>query len=290
MSTPVASHLGGAYRATPAPTTAPVNAPNIRGPLSRAKIITAAVEVIDAGGVDGLTMRSVSGRLGVEAMALYRYVQSRDDLLDGVADHLIDDLDDDPDLKTAAPTWQAYLVRLAHAVRRTVLAHPRVFPLIATRPTAAPWIRPPLRTLRWVDAFIRTLLRHQFSDAAAVTAYRAFNSFLLGELLPEIPYRTQTIPIIRNATDPTSQISPDNPSSSGCYPSYNRTTPRKSSTPPSQHSSTDSTAAPETHPDRRNEVQTRPDQTRIEVRTRNVTPVRNRSAEPLRSRGSHSNP
>jgi AcrR family transcriptional regulator len=194
MSTPFTSTLGGAYRTAPALITAPVDHPRIRVSLTRAKIIVAAVEVIDADGVDGLTMRSVSGRLGVEAMALYRYVQSRDDLLDGVADHLMNNLDDDPDLKTPAPTWQAYLVRLAHAVRRTVLAHPRVFPLIATRPTAAPWIRPPLRTLRWVDAFIRTLLRHHFSDAAAAAAYRAFNSFLLGELLPEIPYRTQTHP------------------------------------------------------------------------------------------------
>jgi AcrR family transcriptional regulator len=192
MSTPLASRPGGAYRATPSANTVPVDSPRTRGPLSRAKIVAAAVEVIDTGGVNALTMRSVSSRLGVEAMALYRYVQSRDDLLDAVADHLIDHLDDDPDLAAAAPTWQVYLVRLAHAVRRTVRAHPRIFPLIATRPTAAPWIRPPLRTLRWVDSFLKTLLRHHFSEAAAVSAYRSFCSFLLGELLTAI--RAQTGP------------------------------------------------------------------------------------------------
>ena len=192
MSSPLP--LGNANRVNPSAITAPVGPPRIRGPLSRAKVIAAAVEVIDTGGVNALTMRSLSNRLGVEAMALYRYVRSRDDLLDAVANHLIDDLGDDPDFGVAAPTWQVYLIRLAHAVRRTVLGHPRVFPLIATRPTAAPWIRPPLRTLRSVESFLRTLLHHHFSDTAAVATYRSFNSFLLGELLLEVPYRAENGP------------------------------------------------------------------------------------------------
>jgi TetR/AcrR family tetracycline transcriptional repressor len=62
---------------------------------------------------------------------------------------------------------------------------PQVFPLIATRHPAAPWLRPPLRSLRVVEDFLSTLISRGFDDARAVEAYRAFSSFLLGHLLLE---------------------------------------------------------------------------------------------------------
>ena len=87
-----------------------------------------------------------------------------------------------------APTdgWQDFLQRLAHGVRRMALTHPKSFPLVASRPAEAPWLRPPLRSLHWVEAFLDGLLAEGFSDEAAVRAYRAFSSFLLGHLLLEV--------------------------------------------------------------------------------------------------------
>ncbi|MFL6134665.1 MAG: WHG domain-containing protein, partial [Nocardioidaceae bacterium] len=76
--------------------------------------------------------------------------------------------------------------RLAHGVRRVALAHPKAFPLVASRPPEAPWLRPPLRSLKWVEAFLHGLGGEGFSDDAAVAAYRAFTSFLLGHLLLEV--------------------------------------------------------------------------------------------------------
>ena len=76
--------------------------------------------------------------------------------------------------------------RLAHGVRRVALAHPKAFPLVASRPPEAPWLRPPLRSLKWVEAFLDGLSSEGFSDMAAVAAYRAFTSFLLGHLLLEV--------------------------------------------------------------------------------------------------------
>lgn len=157
-----------------------------RGSLDRTKILSAAVQLIDDEGLRGFTMRSLGARLGVEAMALYRYVHGRDALLDGIVDHVIDDLYSDPELQFTAPHWEDYLVRLAHGVRRVALAHPEVFPLIATRPPAAPWLQPPLRSLRWMETFLGTLEECGFSDEAAVSAYRGFSSFLLGHLLLEV--------------------------------------------------------------------------------------------------------
>ena len=157
-----------------------------RGSLDRQLILSAAVELIDDKGLRSFTMRSLGAKLGVEAMALYRYVHGRESLLDGIVDHVIDDLHDDPEIHQAAPTWQEYLVRLAHGARRIALTHPAVFPLIATRPPSAPWVRPPLRSLRWMESFLSTLHSFGFSDEQAVDAYRSFSSFLLGHLLLEV--------------------------------------------------------------------------------------------------------
>ncbi len=154
--------------------------------IDQRRILVAAVEFIDECGLPALTMRRLGERLGVEAMSLYYYVRGKDALLDGVVETVIDDLYGDPHVHMQTASWQDYLQRLAHGVRRIALAHPQVFPLIATRPPAAPWVRPPLRSLRWMENFLDNLIGCGFDDAAAVAAYRAFSSFLLGHLLLEV--------------------------------------------------------------------------------------------------------
>lgn len=160
---------------------------SIRTPLTQERIVDAAVEFIDDFGLPGLSMRRLGTRLGVEAMSLYRYVPGREQLLDAVVERIIDRMEADPDvLEGPEHGWQDYLQRLAHGIRRVALTHPKAFPLVASRPAEAPWLRPPLRSLRWVEAFLQGLAREGFSDQAAVEAYRAFTSFLLGHLLLEV--------------------------------------------------------------------------------------------------------
>ena len=155
--------------------------------LSRDRIIATAIEFIDKRGLTALTMRRLGNELGVEAMSLYRYVNGREDLLEGIVDRMVAELHlrSDDALLTATEGWQAYLQWLAHGVRSLAREHPKVFPLIATRHPAAPWLRPPLRSLRVVEDFLTTLIARGFDDARAVEAYRAFSSFLLGHLLLE---------------------------------------------------------------------------------------------------------
>jgi AcrR family transcriptional regulator len=161
--------------------------PSERVPLSRERIVASAVEFIDEYGLPGLTMRRLGERLGVEAMSLYRYVPGREELLDAVVELIIDEMRDDDDVIDAPRDgWQDFLQRLAHGVRRVALRHPRCFPLVASRPAEAPWLRPPLRSLEWVETFLTGLESEGFDDAAAVGAYRAFTSFLLGHLLLEV--------------------------------------------------------------------------------------------------------
>jgi AcrR family transcriptional regulator len=152
--------------------------------LDRDVVVRAALRAIDARGPHNLTMRGLGQDLGVEAMSLYRYVSGREDLLEAVVALLLDNFRNDLD-RTIAATWQGYLQALAHAIRRIAVEHPASFPLVATRHPAAPWLRPPLRSLELVEQFLSTLLAHGFSDTQAVGTYRAFTSFLLGQLLLE---------------------------------------------------------------------------------------------------------
>ena len=161
--------------------------PSQRVPLSRERIVTTAIDFIDELGLPGLTMRRLGERLGVEAMSLYRYVPGREDLLDAVVERIVGEMQEDGDvIEAPRDGWQDFLQRLAHGVRRVALAHPMAFPLVASRPLQAPWLRPPLRSLDWVERFLDGLLAEGFSEDNAVGAYRAFTSFLLGHLLLEV--------------------------------------------------------------------------------------------------------
>ncbi len=161
--------------------------PSARIPLDRERIVETAIAFIDKNGLAGLSMRRLGSVLGVEGMSLYRYVPGREDLLDAVVETIIDEMYEDEDiLQSPQDGWQDFLQRLAHGVRRVALAHPLAFPLVASRPPEAPWLRPPLRNLQWVETFLNGLTGEGFSDEAAVAAYRAFTSFLLGHLLLEV--------------------------------------------------------------------------------------------------------
>ena len=152
-----------------------------RQSLDRERIVVAAIAYIDEHGLDQLTMRRLGGVLGVEAMALYRYVAGRDDLLDGVADSFLADLVANDAARPAG--WRTYLHQLAHAVRTRAVAHPEVFTLVCNRRPAAAWIRPPLRNLGVIDAFLAALSDYGFSDTTAASTYRRLSVFLLAHLM-----------------------------------------------------------------------------------------------------------
>ena len=154
--------------------------------LSLDRIVAVTLELMDEEGIGAATMRAVSSRLGVRSMSLYRYVQDRDELFDAVVERIVNELADDPEVQLRpVDGWRPYLAGMAHGVRRYARAHPHAFPLVATRPPAAPWVNPPLRSLRWVEAMLTGLAREGFSDEQVLFTYRTFNSFLLGYLLLE---------------------------------------------------------------------------------------------------------
>ncbi|MFE7843573.1 TetR/AcrR family transcriptional regulator C-terminal domain-containing protein [Microbacterium sp. NPDC057407] len=163
--------------------------------LTRELIISTALQQIDHSGAQSLSMRSLAQQLGVEAMSLYRHVHGKEDILEGVVALLMDGLLADLDAELAEH-WQGYLQTTAHQIRRIAVEHPKVFPLVATRHPAAPWLRPPLRSIEVVNAFLAALIGHGFTDQQAVNTYRSFSSFLLGQLLLESAVRgAETAPM-----------------------------------------------------------------------------------------------
>ena len=158
-----------------------------RTPLSRDRIIDAAIELADEHGPSALTMRRLGQLLDVEAMSLYHHVNGREDLLEGMVARLVEGVRV-PSHEELGPTdgWQAFLQHVAHEIRQLAVDHPNLFPLVATRPPAAPWLRPPLRSLRVVDAFLGGLLARGLSGEEAVGVYKVFTGFLLGHLLLQV--------------------------------------------------------------------------------------------------------
>ncbi|CAN5360737.1 TetR/AcrR family transcriptional regulator C-terminal domain-containing protein [soil metagenome] len=166
-----------------------------RGRLDRELIVTTAIKFMDSHGVEELTMRKLGAELGVEAMSIYRYVPGREDLLEAVVAHLLDGLTDRLDAELTE-TWQGYVQAYAHEVREVAMAHPSIFPLVATKHPSAPWLRPPLRSVELVEDFLGTLSGHGFADDKLVDTYRSFTSFLLGHLLLECGIRgAKTSPV-----------------------------------------------------------------------------------------------
>src|SRR4029453_3060527 len=178
---------GGANSRHRAPMRTPngVTPPSGRGHLGREMIIAEAVRFIDHSGQDRLTMRRLGAELNVEAMALYRYVPGREQLLDGVVEYVMNELYDTTMTGELTTSWQEFVQQTARGVRTVAIAHPRIFPMVAVRPPAAPWLRPPLRSLRWVESFLETLAGFGFPAQQSMLVYRAFATFLLGHLMLE---------------------------------------------------------------------------------------------------------
>lgn len=101
--------------------------------LDRETVLTAGIEIADEAGLEAVTLRRIAERLSVTAMALYRHVGGKDDLLDGMADLLYAELD----LPEVGEGWWEGLVAIARSTRSVLLAHPWAVPLFS-RPLVGP--------------------------------------------------------------------------------------------------------------------------------------------------------
>jgi AcrR family transcriptional regulator len=145
-------------------------------------VLDAALRLVDSEGLDALTMRRVGRELGRDPMALYRYADNRDDLLDGVAELVLAQLD----IPSDSQDWATQLRTTAHEFRLLALEHPHVVPLLVTRPLRTPLGLRPLGTLRPLEQIITLLTNAGFTPQQALRGYCAYFGFLYGHILIEL--------------------------------------------------------------------------------------------------------
>lgn len=154
-----------------------------RVPLSRERVLAAALRLVDSEGLDALSRRRLAQDLGRDAMALYRYAPDRAALLDGIVELVLTELDVQAE---EGLDWQTQLRRGAHAFRKLALAHPHVVSLMVTRPSKTPLALRPQGTLRPLEQMLRLLTNHGFEAPVALRIYRLYVGYLYGHVLTEL--------------------------------------------------------------------------------------------------------
>jgi AcrR family transcriptional regulator len=143
--------------------------------LTRDRVLVGAVAVADAGGVEGLTIRSLAQHLGVKPMALYHHVANKSAILDGIVDLVFSEIE----LPAADDDWRAGMVRRAQSTRQALKRHPWATVLLQSRTVPGP------ATLRHHNAIIGTLRTAGFSVAMTAHAYALLDSYIYGFALSE---------------------------------------------------------------------------------------------------------
>lgn len=156
--------------------------PPTRLPLSRDRIVRAAVDLADVGGLESLTMRRLGEELGVEAMSLYKHVANKDDLLDGMTDGVFAEIE----LPDGNSDWRTAMRDRALSVRAALARHPWATALMQSRTSPGP------ATMRHHDTVIGTLRGAGFSIELTAHAFSALDSYIYGFALQQrsLPFET----------------------------------------------------------------------------------------------------
>ncbi|MET9268937.1 TetR/AcrR family transcriptional regulator C-terminal domain-containing protein [Kribbella sp. NPDC003557] len=146
-----------------------------RAPLSRELLLRAAVAIADADGLEAVTMRRLGEAVGAEAMSLYHHVANKGDLLDGLVDLVMAEIDELVE-RTAVPddAWQPAMRRRILSARDVMLKHPWAPRLFETRPTMS------LAVVRYHDQLVGLMRAGGFSYDLAHHALHALGSRALG--------------------------------------------------------------------------------------------------------------
>jgi AcrR family transcriptional regulator len=144
-----------------------------REPLTRERVLSAALKIVDNEGLEELSMRRLGQELGVEAMSLYNHVASKAELLDGVFEVVLSGLPSVP----ADRSWIQGVRILARGFRSVLSAHPNAVPLFADRPAVSEG------SLRYVEAALGLLDRAGFSFGESIYALQSMVAFVVGHAL-----------------------------------------------------------------------------------------------------------
>lgn len=166
-----------------------------RAPLTRDAVIAEALALIDDEGLDKLSMRRLAGRLGVEAMSLYNHVSDKSDLLSGVADGVLAEMEPSPTGK-----WKKRVRWVLGEFRRVCLAHPAAVPLVVATGFTTP------AAMRPIDELLGALESAGLDAADRVRAFRLLIAYAIGSISCELADRANATPTspADAAADPSS--------------------------------------------------------------------------------------
>lgn len=156
--------------------------PEPRAPLTRERVLHAAVALADAGGIAALSMRKLAEALGVEAMSLYHHVANKEEILDGMVDVVFEEIE----FPTQRVGWRASMLARARAAREALTRHAWAIGLMESRRNPGP------ATLRHHEAVLGCLRRAGFTIAGAARAFSLLDSYTYGFVMQEqgLPFRT----------------------------------------------------------------------------------------------------
>jgi len=143
-----------------------------RAPLSRERVLNAAIGLADEGGIESLTMRKLAGELGVEAMSLYNHVANKDDLVDGIVDLVVSEID-----LPSAQDWEVAIREYAISAHEALLRHPWACTLVMSATTTR---TPRTARVRYMEWLLRQLREAGFSPELTYHAYHALDGHILG--------------------------------------------------------------------------------------------------------------
>jgi AcrR family transcriptional regulator len=152
--------------------------PTPPAPLSRERVLRAALRLADEGGIESLSMRKLAQELGVKAMSLYNHVVNKDDMLDGIVDIAVSEIEV-PDLSV---DWKTAMRRRAISAHEVLLRHPWATMALMSRVNVGPAM------LRYVDATLGCLREAGFSFEMADWAWNAIDSHIYGFTLQKLNF------------------------------------------------------------------------------------------------------
>jgi AcrR family transcriptional regulator len=151
--------------------------------LTRQQVLTTAVALLDVEGRGALTMRRLAAELEVKAPSLYVHVRSKEDLLTGVLDTVLEEIE----LPSVGRNRRKSLVAGFSEYRRVLVRHPGAVPLLTER------THPSRTQVRLVERSIDLLEGGGLSTAAAVAAHVTLVAYTLGFVLQEVAQRPTTV-------------------------------------------------------------------------------------------------
>lgn len=147
-----------------------------RPPLTRDRVVRAAVEIADREGLDALTMRRLGSELGVRAMSLYRHVANKDEILDAIVESVIAEIE----IPRHGDDWRDAMRRRAQSAREVLTRHAWAIGLLESRRLMGPAI------VAYLDAIVGCLRAEGFTVEQAAHAFWLLDCYVYGQVIQEI--------------------------------------------------------------------------------------------------------